>query len=53
MNVSTYDFNNAASKKIPEDNSAVVAANSEHSASSVEGARNGQTDTIEGAIKFL
>lgn len=49
----TYDFGNASCKKVPNDNSAIIAANSQQCTPPIEGAGKRHTDAIKGAICLL
>lgn len=48
-----YNFGDAPCQKIPNDNATIIAPNGQQSAPAVEGAGEGHTDTVEGAICLL
>lgn len=53
MYMCTYNFGNAPCKKVPNDNSAIIAANSQKCTPAIEGAGKRHTDAIKGAICLL
>lgn len=53
MDVRTDYFSDASCQEIPDDNSAIITANSKQSAPPVKGASQGHADTIQSSISFL
>ena len=53
MYVGTDDLSDASREEVPDDDAPVVAAHRQQGAPAVEGAGEGHTDTVEGAICLL
>lgn len=53
MDVCTDYLSDASRQEIPDDNSAIITADSQQCAPPVKGARQGHADTIQSAIGFL
>lgn len=53
MDVCTDNFGNSSCEEVPDDNAAIVAANSQQGSPAVEGARERHADTVQSAIRLL